>query len=154
MPRTPSAPIVRAARPDEAAAVALALEWLFAPPGAVPPHWDRAGAARVVAGLLRSPRATVLVAQDAGGLTGVCTVYCDLRSVRFGDRAWVEDLVVHPGRRSAGLGAALLDAAKAWAREHGATHLELDSGLQRTDAHRFYRGQGAVTESASFGWRL
>ena len=54
---------------------------------------------------------------------GVCTVYLDIRSVRFGDRAWVEDLSVHPDHRSQGVGKALLDAAKDWGRARGATHL-------------------------------
>ena len=40
------------------------------------------------------------------------------------------------------MGKALLDAAKDWARERGATHLELDSGEARTDAHRFYEREG------------
>nr|MBA2240227.1 GNAT family N-acetyltransferase [Solirubrobacterales bacterium] len=94
-------------------------------------------------------------AAEAGGrLVGVCSVYLDLRSVRFGSRAWVEDLVVAPESRSGGIGKALLDAAKAWAREHGATHLELDSALARTDAHRFYEREGAQNKSYSFGWTL
>ena len=38
-------------------------------------------------------------------------------------RCWVEDLAVNPEHRSQGVGKALLDAAKEWARERGATHL-------------------------------
>ncbi len=77
-----------------------------------------------------------------------------MHSVRFGYRAWVEDLAVDPERRSQGIGKALLDAVKAWARERGATHLELDSALERTDAHRFYDREGAQYRSLSFGWVL
>jgi GNAT superfamily N-acetyltransferase len=96
----------------------------------------------------------VLVAEDKGVLVGICTAYQDLHSVRYGYRAWVEDLAVDPERRSEGIGKALLDAAKAWARERGATHLELDSALARTDAHRFYEREGSEYKSFSFGWRL
>jgi GNAT superfamily N-acetyltransferase len=96
----------------------------------------------------------VLVAAADGRLVGFCTAYQDLHSVRFGYRAWVEDLAVDPERRSQGIGKALLDAAKDWARERGATHLELDSALARTDAHRFYEREGAEYKSFSFGWTL
>ncbi len=74
--------------------------------------------------------------------------------MRFGYRAWVEDLAVDPGHRSRGIGARLLAAARDWARERGATHLELDSADARTDAHRFYEREGAGYRSVSFGWEL
>ena len=48
----------------------------------------------------------------------------------------------------------LLKAAREWARKAGATHLELDSGLARTDAHRFYEHEGGTRQSYSFGWEL
>ena len=142
---------VRAARPDEAAAVVPLYEWLFAPPGGVPPAWDPVLAAERVRGLIDSDRATVLVADD---LSGFCTVALDLPSVRFGQRAWVEDLAVDPARRSTGIGKELLDAAKEWAVEHGATHLELDSGDGRLDAHRFYEREQPSWTSRCFSWWL
>ena len=80
--------------------------------------------------------------------------FLDFESVRFGRRAWVEDLAVHSGHRSLGIGKRLLDAAKDWARKHGATHLELDSGHARTDAHRFYERERPSWSSISFGWEL
>ena len=93
-------------------------------------------------------------ARSSGALIGICTAYQDLHSVRYGYRVWVEDLAVDPGRRSQGVGKALMDAARDWARERGATHLELDSALARTDAHRFYEREGADYKSFSFGWEL
>ncbi len=83
-----------------------------------------------------------------------CTVYLDFESVRFGRRAWVEDLAVDPSHRSQGIGKALLATAKDWAREHGATHLELDSSFDRHDAHRFYDRERPSWSSRSFGWLL
>ena len=41
-----------------------------------------------------------------------------------------------------------------WARDRGATHLELDSAESRVDAHRFYEREGAGYRSVSFGWEL
>ena len=146
---------VRAAEPGEEAAIVALYEWLFAPPGSTPPSWDERRAAVALRHAIDSHDAVVLIAEAEGGeLIGLCTAYQDLHSVRFGYRAWIEDLAVHPDHRSQGVGKALLDAAKAWARERGATHLELDSAETRKDAHRFYDREGAQYRSISFGWQL
>ncbi len=145
---------VRPARTDEVAEVAETYEWLFAPPGSRPEDWDPERAAATLGRVIASETSTAFVAEDEGRLVGLCTVYRDIDSVRFGQRAWVEDLAVHPDWRSKGVGKRLLDTAKDWARDHGASHLELDSGLARTDAHRFYDREGASAKSYSFGWRL
>ena len=145
---------IRPARDEDAAGLVRAYEWLFAAPGSVPPAWDPERAREALAAAIASLDAQVLVALDGGEVADICTVYADLRSVRFGLRAWVEDLAVDPGRRSAGIGKALLDAAKAWGRERGCTHLELDSGVARTEAHRFYEREAPSTRSLCFGWAL
>jgi GNAT superfamily N-acetyltransferase len=148
-------PRVRAAEAGEEHAIVPLYEWLFAPPGVRPPSWDERRAAVALRDAIDSHDAVVLVAEsDAGELIGLCTGYQELHSIRFGYRAWVEDLAVHPEHRSQGVGKALLDAAKAWARERGATHLELDSAEARKDAHRFYEREGAEYRSITFGWRL
>jgi GNAT superfamily N-acetyltransferase len=146
--------MVRPARVDEVPTLVGTYEWLFAPPGSQPPRWDLERAASTLTELIGSPGAEVLVAEDDGEVIGLCTVYRDIRSVRFGDRAWIEDLSVHPQRRSLGVGKSLLDAAKAWARERGATHLELDSSTARADAHRFYEREGPSWRSLCFAWEL
>ena len=145
---------IRAARPGEEEAILPLYEWLFAPPGSRPGAWDERRAAVALRQAIDSHDACVLLADDDGALVGFCTGYQDLHSVRFGYRAWVEDLAVDPERRSLGVGKALLDAAKAWARERGATHLELDSAEARADAHRFYEREGAGYRSICFGWEL
>lgn len=147
--------VVRAARTDEAEALPALYEWLFAPPGARPRAWDERRAVVALRDAIESHDACVLVAEgDDGALIGICTAYQDLHSVRYGYRVWVEDLAVDPGRRSQGVGKGLMDAARDWARERGASHLELDSALARTDAHRFYEREGADYKSFSFGWEL
>ena len=145
---------VRAATADDVESLPALYDWLFAPPGSQPPDWDQRRAVVALQSAIDSHDACVLVADDDGALVGICTVYQDLHSVRYGYRAWVEDLAVDPERRSEGIGKALLDAAKGWARERGATHLELDSALVRTDAHRFYEREGSEYKAFSFGWRL
>ena len=146
---------VRAAETgEEVEHIVRLYDWLFAPPGAEPAAWDPKRAAVALRQAIESHDAVVLVADDGGELVGLCTGYQDLHSVRYGYRAWVEDLAVDPERRSEGIGKALLDAAKAWAKERGATHLELDSADARKDAHRFYRREGAAYTSVCFGWEL
>ena len=143
--------IVRAAHPEDVRALVAAYEWLFAPPGGPPPTWDPVAAAERLRATMAGPGSAVFV-EDA--LAGFCTVYLDIVSVRYGQRAWVEDLAVDPEQRSRGVGKALLDAAREWASERGATHLELDSGDARTDAHRFYEREGPAWTSRCFGFVL
>jgi GNAT superfamily N-acetyltransferase len=145
---------IRAARPGEEKAVVGLYEWLFAPPGSRPPQWDERRAEVALRQAIESHDSVVLLAEEESALIGLCTAYQDMLSVRFGYRAWVEDLAVAPTRRSLGVGKALLDAAKDWARERGATHLELDSGVTRKDAHRFYEREQPSWTSRCFAWEL
>jgi GNAT superfamily N-acetyltransferase len=146
--------VIRPASAGEAPSLVATYEWLFAPPGSLPPRWDPEQAAARLTRAIDADDAQVLVAADGDEVVGLCTVYLDIESVRFGRRAWVEDLAVDPQQRSRGHGKALLDAAKAWARDRGATHLELDSGDARADAHRFYERELPSWRSVSFGWEL
>jgi GNAT superfamily N-acetyltransferase len=146
--------VIRPAREDEVAALVAAYDWLFAPPGSQPWQWDPDAARQRLLALIASADGEVFVADADGVVVGICTVALDLVSVRFGQRAWVEDLAVDPDSRSAGHGKALLDAAKDWGRQRGATHLELDSGEARGDAHRFYERERPSWRSVSYGWEL
>ena len=127
---------------------------MFAPPGDRPARWDAQKAGVAPREAISSETATVLVAELDGAVIGFATAYQGLRSVRFGLQTWVEDLAVAPQQRSRGVGKALLDAAKAWAREHGATRLALDSGEARKDAHRFYERERPSHGSLSYTWEL
>jgi len=55
-----------------------------------------------------------------------------------GRTLYVDDLVSDPAQRSRGHGARLLTWLAAQARARDCDVLELDSGVQRFDAHRFY----------------
>lgn len=61
-----------------------------------------------------------------------------LESLSSGKFLYVDDLVIDAEQRSRGYGAALLDWLIAYARTEGCCSLELDSGVQRAEAHRFY----------------
>ena len=57
-------------------------------------------------------------------------------------KLYIDDLVVDAAHRSTGIGAGLLEHLERVAVAAGARCVELDSGHQRTDAHRFYRAHG------------
>jgi GNAT superfamily N-acetyltransferase len=148
-------PTIREAKPGEEGAVLAMYEWLFEPPGRTPAWWNEEKAIERLRGAIDARDAEVLVAEDeSGGLVGVAAAYIDLESVRFGRRCWVEDLAVHPDRRSEGIGARLLAAARDWARDRGATHLELDTGKARAAARRFYEREAPQHVGISYSWDL
>ena len=146
--------MIRLARPGEGRIPTAAYEWLFGAPGIRPADWSADVAAHRLEAAIADNRSVVLLAEDNGTVVGFATVYLDIVSVRFGQRAWVEDLAVAPHRRSSGIGKALLDGAKAWARDNGAARLELESGAARVDAHRFYEREDPDGWSRSFRWTL
>ncbi|WP_030761971.1 GNAT family N-acetyltransferase [Streptomyces sp. NRRL F-2664] len=85
----------------------------------------------------------------AYGADGVCVGAAGWRLVATTSlvrKLYVDDLVTSATARSTGVGRALLTHLEQHARAAGCTALTLDSGTQRTDAHRFYfRERMAVT---------
>lgn len=64
--------------------------------------------------------------------------YRFLESLFSGKFLYVDDLVTRESDRSRGFGGQLLDWLIEEAGKHDCEQLELDSGVQRFDAHRFY----------------
>ena len=85
----------------------------------------------------------LLAVADDDRVVGLCTAYHTIHAIRFGHRAWVEELAVDPELRSRGIGSRLLGAAKDWARERGASHLKLDSALDPHRSAPLLRARGA-----------
>ena len=75
--------------------------------------------------------------EEAGAVRAVAG-YRYYEKLVSGRNLYVDDLVTDPTQRSRGHGRALLAWLAAEARTHGCDQLELDSGVQRFDAHRFY----------------
>ncbi len=75
-------------------------------------------------------------------------------TLAWGRFLYVDDLVTLASERSRGHGAALLRWLADHAREAGCDELHLDSGVQREDAHRFYRREGLEVSSYHFGRKL
>jgi GNAT superfamily N-acetyltransferase len=72
---------------------------------------------------------------------GVCVGVAGWRVVattNAGRKLYVDDLVTTASRRSTGVGSALLAELARRAAAAGCSVLDLDSGVQRHDAHRFY----------------
>lgn len=75
---------------------------------------------------------------EARGEIRAVAGYRFLESLFSGRFLYVDDLVTRERDRSDGFGGKLLDWLAEQARAHNCENLELDSGVQRFDAHRFY----------------
>ena len=97
------------------------------------------------------PETASLVAELEG--TPVGFVSFELRQPFFtlAPQGWIPDLIVAESARGRHIGAALLDAALAQARERGAYAVALESGHHRTVAHRLYLSAG-MQDVGTFAW--
>jgi GNAT superfamily N-acetyltransferase len=94
--------------------------------------------ARGLAMLLTRTDAVVLVAEAGGDVVGMCTVQLSVSTARGGLSAGVEDVVVDAAHRGSGLGARLMAAAEAWARDQGAVRIALLADETNAPALDFY----------------
>ena len=69
-------------------------------------------------------------------------------------KLYVDDLVTTESERSHGVGRALLSELTRRARAAGCHALDLDSGVHRPDAHRFYMRERLAITSFHFGRTL
>ena len=85
----------------------------------------------------------ILVAEDAGGeLIGFTQLYPAFCSV-LADRTYVlYDLFVTPASRGTGAGRALMEAAEAYARAHGAARLQLQTAITNVVGQSLYESCG------------
>lgn len=91
--------------------------------------------------------------EDGGGVRAVAG-YRILESLYSGRFCYVDDLVTDEAARSLGYGGALFDWLVAEARGAGCAALELDSGVQRFAAHRFYLTKRMIIASHHFALKL
>ena len=75
---------------------------------------------------------------DSAGAVRAVAGYRYYDKLHSGRNLYVDDLVTDSDDRSRGYGGKLLAWLNDEARAHGCVQLELDSGVQRFDAHRFY----------------
>jgi GNAT superfamily N-acetyltransferase len=105
---------------------------------------------RVAQGVAAGERA-LLVAEDARGLCGTVQLLLD-QPENQPHRAELSKMLVHRRARRHGLGAALMRAAEATARECGKTLLVLDTASG--EAERLYERQGWVRVGVIPGFAL
>lgn len=75
-------------------------------------------------------------------------------NLHMGKHLYVEDLVTAAEARSKGHGEALIEWLREQARSEGCRYLDLDSGTQRDQAHKFYFRQGFTIASYHFSEKL
>ena len=100
-----------------------------------------------MARVLQDARMALAVAGDT--VLGLA-VYRWHENTSDGLKFYIDDLVTDEPRRSAGVGHALIAHLEKVAKGLGASGLVLDSGTQRTRAHKFYFREGFVVPAFNF----
>ncbi len=67
---------------------------------------------------------------------------------------YIDDFVTDARERSKGYGSLLFDRLVAYAKSQQRRQLDLDSGVQRVDTHRFYLGKGMHISGYHFSLKL
>ena len=89
------------------------------------------------------------IAVEDKSVLGVA-VFRMIENTSAGRKLYVDDLVSDETQRSKGVGKLLLDGLTQEARQRGCQTFDLDSGTQRTDAHRFYFRERMVVKVFGF----
>ena len=96
----------------------------------------------------------IFVAEENKELIGLITLYL-LTNMRHGwHRGHVEDFVVSEKKRGKGIGTQLFDAVKQYCRENNIKVIKLDSGIDLTNAHRFYEKNGGKFTEKMFRFEI
>jgi GNAT superfamily N-acetyltransferase len=138
---------IRAARAEDDAAAMVGLNGQLGYPTEEPELRRRLEAA------LASDRHRVLVAVDADDRPIAWVHVAVELLLEASDVAIIRGLVVDEAHRSSGIGAELLRAAEAWARDQGCRRMTVRSRVARERAHRFYEREGYVLEKTSHVFR-
>ena len=122
---------IRAAEPEDAAAVAALLGQLGYPA-------DEAAIPARLRAIEAAGGAVLLATIDDGAAAGLVGVQAFPVLHAPAPVAYLTALVVAPPARGRGVGRALVEAAERWARAAGCGRLTVTSGEHRDDAHAFY----------------
>lgn len=99
---------------------------------------------RFLADLMGSSHSFLFVAESAGGMVGFISGELREGSPTFRPKTWasVDDVFVEPDHRNLGVGRALLESVKAWAKEKGADGVSLQVAAANERGRKFYEELG------------
>jgi GNAT superfamily N-acetyltransferase len=99
---------------------------------------------RFLADLAGSNHSFLFVAESAGRTVGFISGELREGSPTFRSKTWaaVDDVFVEPDHRNLGVGRALLESVKAWAKERGADGISLQVAAANERGRKFYEGLG------------
>jgi ribosomal protein S18 acetylase RimI-like enzyme len=103
------------------------------------PARQRSGLALMLAD---AARRGVFAAERAGAVVGMVTAQLLVSTAEGAPSVVVEDLIVERRARGCGVGRALLRAVEGWARQRGATRLQLLADRENAPALAFYEATG------------
>jgi GNAT superfamily N-acetyltransferase len=83
-----------------------------------------------------------VVALDGAQVVGWMQLWIEACNLVEDPQAEIAALVVDEGARGLGVGKALVEEAKQWARAQGVRQLRVRSNVVRPDTHRFYAREG------------
>lgn len=115
------------------------------------PEWAARGGAAYFTDLLGDPRAVPLLARDGDRVVGhLVGRLLEPDTLQPGTRvAVLESMRVIPEVRGQGVGARLVTAFFAWAKEHGAVRAGVTAYTANADAQRFYARHGFLPASVT-----
>ena len=116
------------------------------------PHLDESEYLETIRRMQRSGYRLAAATED--GEVQCVAGYRIVEFLAHGKFLYVDDLVTTEQARSEGHGKRMLDWLAAEAKRDGCGQLQLDSGVQRYDAHRFYFREGMRISSYHFAKEL
>jgi len=104
--------------------------------------------------LIKKDTFKIFVAEENGNIVGVATLFAYPILRRGQYRGQLEELVVTKNMRSKGVGSKLLEAVKDYCKNNNIRSLRLNSGIELTNAHRFYEVHGGKFTEKMFRFDL
>ncbi|MBO1627395.1 GNAT family N-acetyltransferase [Bacillus arachidis] len=96
----------------------------------------------------------IFVAVEDGQYLGFTQLYPSFSSVSMKELWILNDLFVQEGKRGAGIGKKLLEAARTFALENGAKGLKLQTEIDNKSAQRLYAENGYLRDNRYFHYEL
>lgn len=86
----------------------------------------------------------IFCAENTDGIVGMASILFSVSTAEGGRVAWLEDMIVHPDWRGAGVGKRLLRQAITAAQDAGCKRITLLTDLTNENAMKFYAQAGFV----------